>query len=107
MDLHSIILSFVHAAVSFILGLCSYWTSFASKLQYQNVTKGLDWLPAGYYTIPTADEIQFYGMKTPLHLGLLVLEDTYCLAAIALVISLAYSIGVRHVSVYTKGIPSP
>lgn len=93
----------VHAAVTFVISVCSYWTSFASKFQFQNVTKQLDWLPTGYYTLPTGDELYFSGLKTPLHLGLLVLEDTYCLASVALIISLAYSIGIRHISVYTKG----
>jgi len=89
-----------HTFLSFLISICSYWTTLASNLQFTNVTKELDWLPAGYYTVPTADELNFSGMKTPLHLGLLMLEDTYCLASIALIISLAYSIGVRHISLY-------
>lgn len=103
MELHTWFFHIIHSVVTFLVSLCTYWTTFASKFQFQNVTKHLDWLPAGYYTIPTSDEIYFSGMKTPMHLGLLVLEDTYCVASIALVISLAYTIGIRHISVYTKG----
>lgn len=102
-EVHSWLLNLIHTVIGFIMSLGSYWSTLASKFESQNVTKGLEWMPAGYYTIPMADEIYFAGMKTPLHLGLLILEDTYCLATIALVMSLAFSIGTKHFSIYTKG----
>jgi len=102
MDSHSWLLHICHTVITFVLSIGSYWSSFASKFQFQNVTKGLEWLPTGYYTIPVADELGFPGMKTPFHLGLLALEDTYCLASLALVVSLMYSIGTKHFSVYSK-----
>ncbi|XP_067946591.1 dehydrodolichyl diphosphate synthase complex subunit nus1-like [Watersipora subatra] len=105
MAINSWLFSIAHTFLTFILSLGSYWTSLASKFQYHNATKGLEWLSTGYYTLPVADEMLYFsGMKTPLHLGVLVLEDTYCLASIALVISLGYSIGTRHFSVYARGL---
>ena len=102
--MNSWLLNVIHTTLTFILSLGSYWSSLASKFQFQNATKGFDWLPTGYYTHPVADEMYFAGMKTPLHLGILVLEDTYCLASLSLIISLAYSIGTRHFSMYlTRG----